>query len=146
MPTAHVAHDCTVGDCVIFSNNATIGGHVVVENHAILGGFSGVHQFCRIGEFAITGGITKIVQDVPPFMIIDGNPARVRGVNTVGLSRAGVEDSAVAALKQAYKFLFRGECNVSQGLLRLKKSEAAESEHVQRLIAFVQASERGVIR
>ena len=80
---SHIAHDCEVGDRVIFSNNATLGGHVIVEEHAVLGGLTAVHQFCRIGKHAITGGCTKIVQDVPPFMIVDGNQAEVRGVNLV---------------------------------------------------------------
>ncbi|HEU4678045.1 MAG TPA: acyl-ACP--UDP-N-acetylglucosamine O-acyltransferase, partial [Terrimicrobiaceae bacterium] len=75
---AHIAHDCVVGDQVIFSNNGTLAGHVIVEDHAVIGGLSGVHQFCRIGRHAILGGCTKIVQDVPPFMIADGNPAEIR--------------------------------------------------------------------
>ena len=86
---AHIAHDCTVGDHVIFSNNGTLAGHVWVGDHAVIGGLSGVHQFCRIGAHAIIGGCTKIVQDVPPFMIADGNPAEVRGINMVGLERRG---------------------------------------------------------
>ena len=86
---SHVAHDCTVGNHVIFSNNGTLAGHVIVEDHAVVGGLCGVHQFCRIGRHAILGGCTKIVQDVPPYMIADGNPAEIRGVNQVGLERRG---------------------------------------------------------
>ena len=88
---SHVAHDCMVGDGVIFSNNGTIGGHVEVEDYAVIGGLTAVHQYCRIGRHAITGGCSKIVQDVPPFMIADGNPARVRGINQVGLERHGFD-------------------------------------------------------
>ena len=95
---SHIAHDCTVGDHVIFSNNGTLAGHVTVEDHAIIGGLSGVHQFCRIGRHSIIGGCTKIVQDVPPFMIADGNPAEVRGVNQVGLERHGFSAADVRAL------------------------------------------------
>src|SRR5881296_4279594 len=84
---SHIGHDCTVGDHVIFSNNGTLGGHVEVGDHAMMGGLTAVHQFCRIGRFAITGGCSKIVQDVPPFMIADGNPAEIRGINLVGLER-----------------------------------------------------------
>ena len=82
---SHIGHDCTVGDHVIFSNNGTLGGHVQVGDYAMMGGLTAVHQFCRIGRFAITGGCSKIVQDVPPFMIADGNPAEIRGINLVGL-------------------------------------------------------------
>src|SRR5207247_8771923 len=85
---SHIGHDCTVGDEVIFSNNGTLGGHVEVGDHAVMGGLTAVHQFCRIGRFAITGGCSKIVQDVPPFMIADGNPAELRVINLVGLERA----------------------------------------------------------
>ena len=88
---SHVAHDCTVGDHVIFSNNGTLAGHVIVEDYAVIGGLSGVHQYCRIGRHAILGGCTKIVQDVPPFMIADGNPAEIRGVNQ---SASNAADSA----------------------------------------------------
>ncbi|MFM8719688.1 MAG: acyl-ACP--UDP-N-acetylglucosamine O-acyltransferase, partial [Chthoniobacterales bacterium] len=76
---SHIAHDCTVGDKVIFSNNGTLAGHVEVRDHAVIGGLTAIHQFCRVGRHAITGGCSKIVQDVPPFMIADGNPAEVRG-------------------------------------------------------------------
>src|SRR3954453_2253200 len=86
---SHIGHDCTVGDAVVFSNNGTLAGHVFVGDHAIMGGLTAVHQFCRLGRFAITGGCSKIVQDVPPFMIADGNPATIRGVNVVGLERNG---------------------------------------------------------
>ena len=81
---SHIGHDCTVGDAVVFSNNGTLAGHVQVGDHAIMGGLTAVHQFCRIGRYAITGGCSKIVQDIPPFMIADGNPAKVRGINLVG--------------------------------------------------------------
>src|ERR1043166_3774987 len=87
---AHIAHDCVVGDHVIFSNNGTLAGHVIVEDHAIVGGLAAVHQFCRVGKMSIIGGCAKVVQDVPPFMIVDGHPGETRGVNKVGLERKGV--------------------------------------------------------
>ena len=87
---SHIAHDCIVGDHVIFSNNGTLAGHVEVGHHAIIGGLTAIHQFCRIGDFALTGGCSKIVQDVPPFMIADGNPAKIRSYNKVGLERYGI--------------------------------------------------------
>ena len=143
---SHIAHDCTVGDDVIFSNNGTLAGHVVVENHAVIGGLTAVHQFCRVGEFAITGGCSKIVQDVPPYMVVDGNPASVRTLNTIGLQRAGIEAGAIDALKEAHRALFRTGQNFSQAIASLKQSPAANQTHVAHLIAFVESSERGVIR
>ncbi len=86
---SHIAHDCVVGDEVIFSNNGTLAGHVEVGDRAMIGGLTAVHQFCRIGRMAITGGCSKIVQDVPPFMMVDGNPARVRHINLVGIGARG---------------------------------------------------------
>ncbi|MEO6052624.1 MAG: acyl-ACP--UDP-N-acetylglucosamine O-acyltransferase, partial [Chthoniobacterales bacterium] len=104
---SHIAHDCIVGDHVIFSNNGTLAGHVIVEDHALIGGLAGVHQFCRIGKYAILGGCTKVVQDVVPFMIADGNPAEVRGINQVGLERNDFSTEAVRNLKEAYRIIYR---------------------------------------
>jgi UDP-N-acetylglucosamine acyltransferase len=143
---SHIAHDCQVGDDVIFSNNGTLAGHVTVEDYAVIGGLSAVHQFCRVGKFALTGGCSKIVQDVPPYMVIDGNPARVRGVNIVGLQRNGVGDDAINALKQAHRTVFRCDQNLSQAIESLKASDGATQIDVQYLIAFLENSERGVIR
>jgi acyl-ACP--UDP-N-acetylglucosamine O-acyltransferase len=96
----HIAHDCTVGDDVIFSNNGTLAGHVTVEDHVILGGLTAAHQFCRLGRHAMTGGCSKIVQDVPPFLLADGNPARIRGIDKVGMERHGfVTQSARGIIK-----------------------------------------------
>jgi UDP-N-acetylglucosamine acyltransferase len=141
----HIAHDCTVGNDVIFSNNGTLAGHVTVEDHVVLGGFTAVHQFCRIGRHAMTGGCSKIVQDVPPFMIADGNPARVRGINKVGLERHGHGAEALRVLKEVYRLLYRSEYNVGQAIERMRERlpDSPELEHV---IAFVSASSRGIIK
>lgn len=141
----HIAHDCVVGNHVIFSNNGTLAGHVVVEDHVILGGLSAVHQFCRIGKFAMTGGCSKIVQDVPPFMIVDGNPAAVRGVNVVGLQRHGFDEAAIRPLKQAYKSLFMRQRNLAEALAELAPL-AAESPALAHLTGFIESSQRGIIR
>lgn len=143
---SHIAHDCDVGDRVIFSNNATLGGHVVVEEYAVLGGLTAVHQFCRIGKHAITGGCTKIVQDVPPFMIVDGNPAEVRGVNLVGLERRGFNPDTVRALKEAYRILYRAKLNTKQALEELGRNGLAETSEVNDLMKFIERSERGIVR
>lgn len=142
----HIAHDCIVGDHVIFSNNGTLAGHVVVEDHVILGGLTAVHQFCRIGAYAITGGCSKIVQDVAPYLIADGNPAAVRGVNLVGLQRAGFPENDIRALKEAYKALFLRKQNTTLALEALEQSEHAANPRVARLITFIRASSRGVTR
>lgn len=142
---AHVAHDCQVSDHVIFSNNGTLAGHVRVDDHAVLGGLTAVHQFCRIGRHAITGGCSKIVQDVPPFMIADGNPAVIRGINQVGLERNGFTPEGVRVLKEAYRILYRSNLNTKQALAELRATLAGSAE-VQQLIEFIESSERGIIR
>ncbi len=141
----HIAHDCTVGNHVIFSNNGTLAGHVMVEDHVILGGLTAVHQFCRLGKHAITGGCSKIVQDVPPFMIVDGNPAAVRGVNVVGLQRHGFDEAAIRPLKEAYKSLFMRGNNIPEALAELA-ALSGTSPAVAHLTSFIQSSQRGIIR
>jgi UDP-N-acetylglucosamine acyltransferase len=141
----HIAHDCVVGNHVIFSNNGTLAGHVVVEDHVILGGLTAVHQFCRLGQHAITGGCSKIVQDVPPFMIVDGNPAAVRGVNLIGLQRHGWDEAAIRPLKEAYKALFMRDQSLPDALAELA-TLTETSPAVAHLAAFIQSSQRGVVR
>ncbi|MED5586883.1 MAG: acyl-ACP--UDP-N-acetylglucosamine O-acyltransferase [Verrucomicrobiota bacterium] len=145
---SHIAHDCVVGDGVIFSNNGTLAGHVTVEDNAIMGGLSAVHQFCRVGRHAITGGCSKIVQDVPPFMIADGNPAQIRGINSVGLQRHGFGKDQIRDLKEAYRVIYRSDLTVNDAMVTLKGEYADKGPDypVNELIAFVEASERGIIR
>ena len=142
---SHVAHDCVVGDAVIFSNNGTIAGHVEVGDCAVIGGLTAVHQYCRIGRHAITGGCSKIVQDVPPFMIADGNPARVRGVNQVGLERHGFADESVRRLREAYRLLYRSKKNVKQAVEEIRNTLWGAAE-IEQLVAFIESSGRGIIR
>lgn len=142
---SHIGHDCLVGDRVIFSNNGTLAGHVQVGDQAVIGGLTAVHQFCRIGRFAITGGCSKIVQDVPPFMIADGNPAEVRGINQIGLERAGYSAEKIKPIKQAFRIIYRGKMNTRQALDALRE-KLTESEEVCDIVAFIEASERGIIR
>lgn len=144
---AHVAHDCQVGNHCILSNNATLGGHCQVGDYAIISGLSGAHQFCRIGEHSLVGGCTKIVQDVPPYMIVDGTPAAVRSPNLVGLQRRGFNDQERRSIKNAYKKLFlTKEKGLSVLVEELATSDSADEPHVARLIEFISSSERGVIR
>jgi UDP-N-acetylglucosamine acyltransferase len=142
---SHIAHDCVVEDRVIFSNNGTLAGHVLVQAHAIIGGLTAIHQFCRIGKHAITGGCSKIVQDVPPFMIADGNPAMIRGVNVVGLERHGVSPDIIRDLKESYRILYRSGLNTKQAIEELGNNFADVAE-VRDLIEFIEKSERGIVR
>jgi UDP-N-acetylglucosamine acyltransferase len=142
---SHIAHDCLVEDDVIFSNNGTLAGHVLVQSYAIIGGLTAIHQYCRIGRHAITGGCSKIVQDVPPFLIADGNPAEVRGVNVVGLERRGVPAETIRVLKESYRILYRAKLNTKQAVEELRKSFGDVVE-AKELIEFIEKSERGIIR
>ena len=142
---SHIGHDCTVGDGVVFSNNGTLAGHVQVGDHAVIGGLTAVHQFCRIGRFAITGGCSKIVQDVPPFMIADGNPAEVRGINQIGLERAGFAAEKIKAIKEAFRLIYRAKLNTTQALAELQE-KLGKSKEVQAILQFIETSERGIIR
>ena len=142
---SHIGHDCTVGDEVVFSNNGTLAGHVEVGDNAVMGGLTAVHQFCRIGRFAITGGCSKIVQDVPPFMIADGNPAEIRGVNSVGLERKGYPVEKVKPIKEAFRLLFRSKFNTGQAIEAIRK-ELPPSEEINQIVEFIEKTERGIIR
>jgi UDP-N-acetylglucosamine acyltransferase len=142
---SHIGHDCDVGDEVVFSNNGTLAGHVHVGDNAVMGGLTAVHQFCRIGRFAITGGCSKIVQDVPPFMIADGNPAEIRGVNSVGLERKGYSSEKVKPIKEAFRLLFRSKYNTGQAIEAIRK-ELPPSEEINQIVEFIEKNERGIIR
>lgn len=142
---SHIAHDCVVGSHVIFSNNGTLAGHVSVDDYAIVGGLAAIHQFCRIGRMSIIGGCAKVVQDVPPFMIADGNPAETRGVNKVGLERNGVPEETQRALREAYKIVFRSGLTVGNALDRVR-AEVPPSKEIDLFIDFCRKSERGIAR
>jgi UDP-N-acetylglucosamine acyltransferase len=142
---SHIGHDCTVGDGVVFSNNGTLAGHVQVGDGAIMGGLTAVHQFCRIGRYAITGGCSKIVQDVPPFMIADGNPAEIRGINLVGLERNGFAPESVKWIKEAFRLIYRSKFNTRQAVEAIQK-ELPASEEIRQILEFIASSERGITR
>jgi UDP-N-acetylglucosamine acyltransferase len=125
---SHIGHDCVVGDAVVFSNNGTLAGHVWVGDHAVMGGLTAVHQFCRLGRFAITGGCSKIVQDVPPFMIADGNPAKVRGINIIGLERNGFTAESIRTIKEAFRLIYRSKFNTRQAVEAIQQELAASDE------------------
>lgn len=141
----HVAHDCVIGSHVIFSNSVALAGHIVVEDHVIIGGLTAAHQFCRIGRHAMVGGLGKITKDVPPFTIADGNPSLLRGLNLVGLERAGLDTAEIRALKEAYKTLFMRGLPLAEALAVLRAVRPV-SDRVMHLVEFIEASERGIIR
>src|SRR6266403_4589093 len=142
---SHIGHDCQVGDEVVFSNNGTLAGHVEVGDNAVMGGLTAVHQFCRIGRFAITGGCSKILQDVPPFMIADGNPAEIRGVNLVGLERKNFPAERVKLIKEAFRLIYRSKYNTGQAIEAIRK-ELPQTEEITQIVEFIEKSERGIIR
>ena len=145
MAYCHIAHGCAVGNDVIMSNLATLAGEVTIEDFAIIGGMAGIHQFCRIGTHAMIGGATKIRQDCPPFMVVDiaGSEIRVLGPNIVGLQRRGFSSEVRAALKEAYKLIYREGLNRTQALERIKY-EVPDLPEVKTLVDFYHNSTRGV--
>jgi len=140
MAGAHIAHDNRIGDGAILANNVTLAGHVEIADRAFLGGFAGVHQFCRVGRLAMIGGLSKAVQDCLPFVITDGNPARARGLNVVGLRRAGVEAAQLRALKEAYRLLLQAGLSLETAL---EAMGTLEEPLVDEMVAFVRGSKRG---
>lgn len=145
MAYIHIAHDCIVGNNVIFSNGASLAGHVVVDDHASLGGFTLVHQFCHIGAHAFCGMGSAISKDVPPYVIVNGNPAHPHGLNLEGLKRRGFSKQALKALRDAYKLLYRQGLTLEEALPGLQQL-ASSCEEVKQFIEFIKASTRGIIR
>jgi UDP-N-acetylglucosamine acyltransferase len=145
MAYAHIAHDCVIGSRTVFANNAQLAGHVVVGDDAILGGFTVVHQFCRIGEHSITGMGTIVLQDVPPYVKASGNPAQPFGINSEGLRRRGFKAEAIAALKRAYRALYRSGFTIDE-VRQTLAAEAGQWPEIQPLLDFVAAPGRGIIR
>ena len=143
MVGVHVAHNCVIGDDNIFANEVALAGHITIEDHVFLSNGVGAHQFVRMGRYAMIGGKSKIVQDVLPFFITDGNPPRVRGVNSVGLRRAGFNQDERRALKDAYRILFRSTLPLQNALLTL---DDLDDEHVGHLVKFIRDSRRGFVR
>ncbi|OHB77378.1 MAG: acyl-[acyl-carrier-protein]--UDP-N-acetylglucosamine O-acyltransferase [Planctomycetes bacterium RBG_16_59_8] len=142
MASCHIAHDCDVGDNVVLANTTLLGGHVTIEQDAIVSGYVGVHHFATVGEKAFIGGVSRIQSDVPPFMLVQGVPARVRCVNTVGLKRKGITPDAVAALKKAYKIVWRSGCSRQEACDMLEQT-MGEFREIKHLVESLRASEKG---
>lgn len=145
MAYTHVAHDCQVGSNVIMSNNATLAGHVHIGDYAILSGFTAVHQFCRIGAHSFIGGLSGITRDVLPFMLVAGHPPEPHGINQEGLRRRGFTAEQIRNLKEAYRILYRSGLRLVEAREQLERLAAGRPE-VQVLVAFIDQSERSILR
>jgi UDP-N-acetylglucosamine acyltransferase len=143
MTYVHLAHDCHVGDDVVIANATQCAGHVTIHDRAILSGLNAVHQFVTIGTYSFVGGGSRVNQDIPPYVKAVGNPMELYGLNSLGLQRAGFSGETVAALKRAYRLFFNSDLNLSQALERARTDLPAFPE-VERFLAFVESSERGV--
>jgi UDP-N-acetylglucosamine acyltransferase len=145
----HLAHDCQVGSNTIFSNNAQLAGHVVVGDWAILSGFAGVHQFCKIGAHAFVGMYTSLTQDVPPFVLVNGNPAAARGVNIEGIKRRGFTRAQIDAIRAAYKLIYRSGLTLEEAKAALQEAELDDVDNaapVRVLREFLGVASRGIVR
>lgn len=138
MACVHVAHNCAIADFAIVANNVALAGHVKIESRAVIGGVLGIHQFVRVGGMAMVGGMSRIDRDVPPFMLVEGNPARVRSLNLVGLKRARVTPTDLAILKKAFRILYRSGKPIKEALAELEL--LADSEYILHLHHFIQSS------
>ncbi len=141
---SHVAHDCMVGSHLVMSSHAALAGHVVVGDHVNVGWNAGIHQFCRLGAHSMVGACAKLVQDVPPYMIADGNPARIRTINKVGLERHGFSPEDIALARSIYKIMYREGLNRSQAIERLRAHPQATHRVITAMIDFIGQSQRGL--
>ncbi len=141
----HIAHDCVVGNCTTFSNNAQLAGHVVIEDWVTMGGFTGVHQFCRVGAHAMVAAGSIVLQDVPPYVTAAGHPAKPHGTNNEGLRRRGFTGADILAVRRAYKTLYRENLALEEAKARLAAA-AVGAPVVAPLVAFLAQAGRGIIR
>ncbi len=139
MAYVHVAHNCAIADRVVISNSVSLAGHVHIESRAVIGGVLGIHQFVHIGRMAMVGGMSRIDRDVPPYMLVEGNPSRVRSLNLVGIKRAGLTSADASHLKQAFRLLYRSGLTLNNAIAQLES--LANSEHVHHLSRFLQMSQ-----
>lgn len=145
MAYCHVAHDCVLGDDVTISNGLAMAGHVTVGNHVTIGGIVPIHQFTRIGDYAMVASVSRPFTDVVPYALVGADPTRIAGVNKVGLERRGFSAEQIRSIRQAYKILFRENLNLQDALLKLEEEFAGDAD-VARIISFVKGSQRGIMR
>lgn len=144
MAYAHVAHDCVVGNNCVIANNGTLAGHVVIEDKAVIGGLVAIHQFVRVGALSIIGGCSKVVQDIPPYSTCDGHPARVYGLNLIGLRRNEISKESIEELDRAFKILFNAGFTIKHALLKIEK-EMPQAKEILYLVNFIKNSQRGIV-
>lgn len=145
MAYVHIAHDCNIGDHIIMANAATLGGHITVEDHAVIGGLTGIHQFVRIGKYAMVGACSAVSLDIPPFVSAVGNRATLYGLNIVGLKRQGFNKDRMEKIKKAYNILFRSKLSLKDAITKTEK-EISDSEDVKMMLDFINATKRGICR
>lgn len=145
MAYCHIAHNCKLGNHVIMANAANLAGHIHVEDYAIIGGLTGVHQFTRIGAHAFVGGCSAVSRDIPPYVMAAGNMARLYGLNMVGLKRRGFKEETIAALKKAYRIIFRSKLLLKVAMEKVR-NEVEDIPEVRHLLAFIENSQRGITR
>jgi UDP-N-acetylglucosamine acyltransferase len=145
MAYSHIAHDCTIGDGNILANGSTLAGYVEIGSRVVIGGLVAIHQFCRLGNFSIIGGCSKVVQDVPPYSMCDGHPATIRGLNVVGLRRAQFSAEKIKIIKNAFKKLFFENHSLSAARKMVQKS-LSSSDELKYLLDFVSSAKRGISR
>lgn len=145
MAYSHIAHDCVVGNNCVIANNGTLAGHVTIEDHAVIGGLVAIHQFVNIGKLSIIGGCSKVVQDIPPFSTCDGHPARVYGLNLVGLRRANLDKKIINELSNAFRVIFSSRLSTKHALDELEAGPFSSAQ-VKHLIDFIKKSKRGICR
>jgi UDP-N-acetylglucosamine acyltransferase len=144
LASCHVAHDCVLGDEIVMSNGVVLAGHVTIEDHVVIGGYGGVHQFCRVGAYAMLSAFAKLVHDLPPFFIADGTPAVVRAYNKIGLQRHGFAADQLERVRRLYRVLYRDKLNRSQAMEKMRNHEEAGSAEFQRMLVFAEKSQRGL--
>jgi UDP-N-acetylglucosamine acyltransferase len=146
MAYSHIAHDCQIGNQVVMANGATLAGHILIEDFAIIGGLSAIHQFCRVGAYAIIGGLSGVLMDIPPYTKAQGDRAKLFGLNTVGLKRANFSEETLKALKKAYRIIFRSSLTLEKAMKKVGEDESSQAPEVQHLLQFIQHSKRGISR
>jgi len=145
MAYCHIAHDCLVGDHAVFANNATLAGHVDIGDHTVLGGFTGVHQFVKVGAHVMAGVSSVVLQDIPPYVTVAGHPCAPHGINSEGLKRRGFTAEALAALKRAYKTLYKSGLTLADAKAELERQSQSAPE-VKAIVDFLAGSTRGIVR
>jgi UDP-N-acetylglucosamine acyltransferase len=145
MAYSHIAHDCSIGNFCIFSNNSTLAGHVKVGNHVVLSGLTAIQQFCSVGDFVFISGGSKVRKDIPPFIKVARDPLSFIGVNSIGMERNGVDKDRIKSIKNLYKILFKSNLNISSAIKIIKEDIEATKDR-NAILQFIEKSSQGIIR